>query len=245
MIASAITKVMAMSRARRLMSTSMARPSAGNAARAARARRRFIFTSTSLRSCVHLAAGRGRSPHIVGHRKPTGSLIASSARTSHRIALRKPHGIGAPGGGELKPAGHRGPGASCQSEPDRTRAGLLADALNHGMAGIGRSALTVHAAHALKQRFPDGQVFLPRHGIPSESSRRSDDLHRRCARPRLHRPHIWRHQDSLRPGLVRAPSARRNRTSRSATCGSNQTLIRGPTQVASRQQDGHAKRSLP
>jgi hypothetical protein len=31
------------------------------------------------------------------------------------------------------------------------------------MAGIGKSVLTVHAAHALKQRFPDGQVFLPRH----------------------------------------------------------------------------------
>jgi tetratricopeptide (TPR) repeat protein/transcriptional regulator with XRE-family HTH domain len=33
-----------------------------------------------------------------------------------------------------------------------------------GMAGIGKTAFAVHAAHQLAPRFPDGQIFLPLHG---------------------------------------------------------------------------------
>jgi transcriptional regulator with XRE-family HTH domain/tetratricopeptide (TPR) repeat protein len=33
-----------------------------------------------------------------------------------------------------------------------------------GMAGIGKTALAVHAAHLLAARYPDGQIFLPLHG---------------------------------------------------------------------------------
>ena len=33
-----------------------------------------------------------------------------------------------------------------------------------GMAGIGKTAFAVHAAHQLAGRFPDGQIFLPLHG---------------------------------------------------------------------------------
>jgi tetratricopeptide (TPR) repeat protein/transcriptional regulator with XRE-family HTH domain len=33
-----------------------------------------------------------------------------------------------------------------------------------GMAGVGKTAFVVHAAHALADRFPAGQIFLPLHG---------------------------------------------------------------------------------
>lgn len=32
-----------------------------------------------------------------------------------------------------------------------------------GMAGVGKSAFAVHAAHRIEHRFPDGQIFLPLH----------------------------------------------------------------------------------
>jgi transcriptional regulator with XRE-family HTH domain len=33
-----------------------------------------------------------------------------------------------------------------------------------GMAGVGKTAFAVHAAHRLAERFPGGQIFLPLHG---------------------------------------------------------------------------------
>ena len=52
---------------------------------------------------------------------------------------------------------------SAMTEHDRS--GLVADIYAiGGMAGIGKTAFAVHAAHQLAPKFPDGQIFLPLHG---------------------------------------------------------------------------------
>jgi hypothetical protein len=42
-----------------------------------------------------------------------------------------------------------------------------------GMAGVGKRALAVHAAHRLAPRFPAGQIFLPLHGHWSSTTRQA------------------------------------------------------------------------
>jgi tetratricopeptide (TPR) repeat protein/transcriptional regulator with XRE-family HTH domain len=94
---------------------------------------------------------RGRIPATVGSAPATGG-VAVAARTLPRDT------------------------ASFTGRETELRwlTGPMLDAVRHGgvvsiyaiggMAGIGKTALAVHAAHQLAARFPDGQVFLRLHG---------------------------------------------------------------------------------
>ncbi|WP_278255089.1 ATP-binding protein [Streptomyces mobaraensis] len=54
--------------------------------------------------------------------------------------------------------------AHATREPDRPTPVLAVD----GMAGVGKTALAVHAAHRLAPHYPDGQIFLDLHGFTAD-----------------------------------------------------------------------------
>jgi tetratricopeptide (TPR) repeat protein/transcriptional regulator with XRE-family HTH domain len=96
-------------------------------------------------------AARGRIPATVSAAPATGG-VAVAARTL-------PRDIASFTGREAELHWLTGPVLNAGGS-----GGVVSIYAIGGMAGIGKTALAVHAAHQLAPRFPDGQVFLRLHG---------------------------------------------------------------------------------
>ena len=89
-----------------------------------------------------------------------------------RGAVRWPGGAGAAARrrrcGRCRATWPRSPGGQRELEQLATAAaaagGVVGIHAIGGMAGVGKTAFAVHAAHQLAGRFPGGQIFLPLHG---------------------------------------------------------------------------------
>ncbi len=96
------------------------------------------------------AAARGRAPaYAVASGKVTGGVAAATRTLPRDVASF---------------TGRETELAELMAVPADGAGTVLGIHALGGMAGVGKTALAVHAAHLLAPRYPDGQIFLPLHG---------------------------------------------------------------------------------
>jgi tetratricopeptide (TPR) repeat protein/transcriptional regulator with XRE-family HTH domain len=122
---------------------------------------------------LFVAAARGRAPvaEVLAARRGAAPDDPLRPRGVAAAARTLPRDIGSFTGREAELA------ALLETLADvATDGGLVGIHAIDGMAGIGKTAFAVHAAHKLAASFPDGQFFLPLHGhTPGQQPVRPED----------------------------------------------------------------------
>jgi tetratricopeptide (TPR) repeat protein/DNA-binding SARP family transcriptional activator len=137
----------------------------------------FVGRTAELATLLELAA----APTAPGSTDPARTDPAASHRPLEPGGTASPNGsAGAPATGALasglpatgEPAtATPATGTPATGEPaaGTPAAGVGVICVVDGMAGVGKTAFAVHAAHLLAHRFPDGQLFLDLHGYTANA----------------------------------------------------------------------------
>lgn len=109
----------------------------------------------AIRNTLEKQSAPGQPEPTTGERQPAPQMRQATAAPSPRTL---PRDIASFTGREAQLLRLEADAAACES------ARVVPVYSIGGLAGVGKTAFAVHAAHRLAPRFPDGQIFLPLHG---------------------------------------------------------------------------------